>query len=285
MEHAIEIRNLSVRLPGFALSDIDMDIPKGCVTGLVGKNGAGKTTLIQTITDLYLPYKGIVSYGGLMLNKDAQTIKNKMAVVYDSLCYPADWSAVKTAKWAAKMYPYFDMEKWQKLMERFEINATKKTGCFSKGMKTKFMFAMALARDPEILILDEPTAGLDPAARAELLELIQEFMMDEEKTVIFSTHITSDLEKIADYIALIAEGHLVLMEEKDSLLERYAVVQIGKEAMTDELSSKMTGVRENSFGYTGLTSEKEIFLHLPGAKVKRAEIEDLLIYGEGGNRD
>mgnify|MGYP002711983062 FL=1 len=141
------------------------------------------------------------------------------------------------------------------------------------------------ARDPEILILDEPTAGLDPAARAELLELIQEFMMDEEKTVIFSTHITSDLEKIADYIALIAEGHLVLMEEKDSLLERYAVVQIRKEAMTDELSGKMTGVRENSFGYTGLTCEKEIFLHLPGAKVKRAEIEDLLIYGEGGNRD
>ena len=110
-------------------------------------------------------------------------------------------------------------------------------------------------------------------------------MMDEEKTVIFSTHITSDLEKIADYIALIAEGHLVLMEEKDSLLERYAVVQIRKEAMTDELSSKMTGVRENSFGYTGLTSEKEIFLHLSGEKVKRAEIEDLLIYGEGGNRD
>lgn len=102
MEHAIEIRNLSVRLPGFALSNIDMDIPKGCVTGLVGKNGAGKTTLIQTITDLYLPYKGIVSYDGLMLNKDAQAIKNKMAVVYDSLCYPADWSAVKTAKWAAK---------------------------------------------------------------------------------------------------------------------------------------------------------------------------------------
>lgn len=105
--------------------------------------------------------------------------------------------------------------------------------------------------------------------------------MDEEKTVIFSTHITSDLEKIADYIALIAEGRLVLMEEKDSLLERYVVVQIGKEAMTDEISGKMTGVRENSFGYTGLTSEKEIFLHLPGAKVKRAEIEDLMIYGEG----
>lgn len=274
MEHAIEIRDLCVRLAGFRLEHISLDVPKGAVLGLIGKNGAGKTTLLKTLADFYIPESGSIRYEGLALPGNEEKVKGMIGVVYDSLFYPPNIKAVKIAKIMAGIYEEFDMDKWHGLMSRFGLEEKKVPAAYSKGMQMKFMLAMALARNPRILLLDEPTAGLDPAARMELVELIQEFMMDESHTVIFSTHITSDLDKIADYIALLADGKLVFADDKESLLDRYALVQVAKSRMTGELRSKMIGVKENSFGYIGLTKQKELF-----ENAVRPAIEDLMIYG------
>lgn len=279
--YAIEITGLNVVLPGFQLKDINLNIPKGAVIGLIGRNGAGKTTLIKTLTDVYVPASGTILYDGKPMRGNEAEIKGKLGIVYDSLFYPSTMRAKKIVKIIAPLYPDFDRKKWQALMEKFGLDERKRLAEFSKGMQMKFMLAMVLARNPDILILDESTAGMDPAARAEFMGLIQEFMINEEKTVIFSTHITSDLDKIADYIALIADGKLVLMEEKDTLLEQYALAQVERNVMTDVIRKKLIGIKENTFGYIGLTKEHSSLESVQGVCLARASIEDLLIYGEG----
>lgn len=280
MNNAIEIRGLEVALNGFTLKNVNMDIPKGVVVGLIGKNGAGKTTLIKTITDVYLPSKGTVTYDGLNMYDNAVEIKQKLGIVYDEMYYPSGVRSYKIAKMIAPLYPDFDMNKWHELMKKFILDEKKRPIEYSKGMQMKFMLAMVLARNPKILILDEPTAGMDPAARAEFLDLLQEYMMDETNTIIFSTHITSDLDKIADYIALVSDGELVVMEEKEKLLMEYSIVQVTKSAMTDELRRRLVGVKENAFGFTGLATDLSGINESENIRFKRPTVEDLIVYGE-----
>ena len=280
MNNAIEIRGLEVALNGFTLKNVNMDIPKGVVVGLIGKNGAGKTTLIKTITDVYLPSKGTVTYDGLNMYDNAVEIKQKLGIVYDEMYYPSGVRSYKIAKMIAPLYPDFDMNKWHELMKKFTLDEKKRPIEYSKGMQMKFMLAMVLARNPKILILDEPTAGMDPAARAEFLDLLQEYMMDETNTIIFSTHITSDLDKIADYIALVSDGELVVMEEKEKLLMEYSIVQVTKSAMTDELRRRLVGVKENAFGFTGLATDLSGINESENIRFKRPTVEDLIVYGE-----
>ena len=279
MDNAITVKDLNVKLKGFELKDISLEIPRGVVAGLIGRNGAGKTTFINTLTDVYIPASGSIMYGNTELSKEPEKAKAKVGVVYDSLFYPPIYKAEKIAKLVAPFYRDFDMDKWKYYMERFNLNPKKQVGHYSKGMQMKFMLSMVFARNAEVLILDEPTAGMDPAARAELMDMIQEFMMEnEDRTVLFSTHITSDLDKIADYIVLMEDGRVVLTEEKDELMLHYGVMQVEKDKMTSELMGKMIGVKENEFGYMGLTKYAEFFEGRSDVKVRRAIIEDLLIY-------
>ena len=284
MENAITVKDLNVKLNGFELKDISFDIPKGVVAGLIGRNGAGKTTLINALTDIYIPAGGSIMYGDSELSKEPETAKAKFGVCYDSLFYPPAYKAEKIAKLVAPFYDDFDMNKWNAYMERFQLDKRKPVGQYSKGMQMKFMLSMVFARNPEVIILDEPTAGMDPAARAELMDIIQEFMMEEDRTVIFSTHITSDLDKIADYVVLVADGQVVLVEEKEALLAHYGVMQVSKDAMTPELADKMIGIKEKEFGYIGLTKYAELFEGRDNVKVRRAIIEDLLIYEEENDK-
>ena len=278
MDNAITIKDLNVKLKGFELKNINMEIPKGVVVGLIGRNGAGKTTLINTLTDVYVPAGGSIIYGEHELSKEPEKVKAKIGVCYDSLFYPPIYKPEKIAKMIAPFYEDFDMDKWKSYMERFGLDLKKSVGQYSKGMQMKFMLSLIFARNSEILILDEPTTGLDPAARAEFVELLQEYMMEEDRTVIFSTHITSDLDKIADYIVLMENGQIVLGEEKDELMLHYGVVQVSKDKMTSEIEGKMIGVKEKEFGYTGLTKDIAFFEGRDDVKVRRAIIEDLLIY-------
>lgn len=280
MNNAIEIKGLDVALKGFKLKDINLEIPKGVVVGLIGKNGAGKTTLIKTLTDVYLPEKGTIIYDGLMMSENAVEIKQKLGIVYDDMYYPGNFKSKKIVKMIAPLYPDFDMDKWHELMKKFGLDENKRPIEYSKGMQMKFMLAMVLSREPKILILDEPTAGMDPAARAEFLELLQNYMMDDENTIIFSTHITSDLDKIADYIAVLADGELVVMEEKDKLLSEYAIVQVGKAAMTAEIRENLIGIKEKTFGYIGLTKNRDSICENENIQLKRPTVEDLIVYGE-----
>ena len=178
-------------------------------------------------------------------------------------------------------YSPFDIEKWHKLMTRFELNENMRLSNYSKGMQMKFSIAMALSHNPDILILDEPTAGLDPSARVDVLDLLLEFMQDENKSIFFSTHITSDLDKIADFITLIDNGKIIFSAEKDDLLDQYALVHIEKEAMTYKLKENLTGLKENVFGYEGLCCDRSIFENLVGVKLARPSVEDIMIYRGG----
>lgn len=282
MDNAITVKDMDVKLNGFELKDINLQVPKGVVAGLIGRNGAGKTTFINALTDVYIPAAGSVMYGDTELAKEPEKAKAKIGVVYDSLFYPPAYKAEKIAKIVAPFYEDFDMDKWKSYMEKFGLDPKKQVGQYSKGMQMKFMLSLVFARNAEVLILDEPTAGMDPAARAELMDMIQEFMMDnEERTVLFSTHITSDLDKIADYVVLMENGRVVLVEEKDELMLHYGVVQVSKDKMTSEIKDKIIGVKEKEFGYTGLTKEIAYFEDREDVKVRRAIIEDLLIYEDG----
>lgn len=282
MNNAITIKNLHVNVGGFCLKNISLDIPQGTVVGFVGRNGTGKTTLIKTLSDLYVPSEGQILYNGLEMKGNEEQVKQMLGVVFDSLIYLPNLKPEKIVKMTAPFFPDFNREKWEQLMEKMRLPKKKALGTYSKGMQMKFMLAMTLARNPQILLLDEPTAGLDPAARRELLELIQEYMQDETHTVFFSTHITSDLDRIADYIAMIDNGELLFMEEKESLLEQYGLVQVAKDAMTDTIRDKLCGVKENAFGYIGLTTEKKALDDLPHVAVTRPTIEDILVYLTAG---
>lgn len=279
MDNAITVKDLNVKLKGFELKDISLEIPRGVVAGLIGRNGAGKTTIINTLTDVYIPASGSIMYGNTELSKEPEKAKAKVGVVYDSLFYPPIYKAERIAKIIAPFYWDFDMDKWKFYMDKFGLDSRKQVGQYSKGMQMKFMLSLVFARNAQVLILDEPTAGMDPAARAELMDMIQEFMMEnEDRTVLFSTHITSDLDKIADYIVLMEDGRVVLTEEKDELMLHYGVMQVEKDKMTPEIMGKMIGVKENEFGYMGLTKYAEFFEGRSDVKVRRAIIEDLLIY-------
>jgi len=276
--NAISIKNVNVFLGSFILSNINLNVEKGTIMGFVGKNGAGKTTLIKTILDVFRPDHGEILFDGLPMYGNEEKIKSKIGVVFDGLIYPTSMTAKQIAKMVSPFYPDFDMEKWHNLMKRLELYDNTKLSNFSKGMQMRFSIVMAFAQNPDILILDEPTAGLDPAARAVILDLMLDFMQDENKTIFFSTHITSDLDKIADYVTLIDNGKIMFSEEKNALLDKYALVHIEKEALTEEMKKYLTGMKENVFGYEGLCYNKSMFQNVAGVKIARPTVEDIMIY-------
>ncbi|MDP4177643.1 MAG: ABC transporter ATP-binding protein [Bacillota bacterium] len=282
--NAFDIKNLNVNLGNFKLTDINFSVQKGTIMGFIGRNGAGKTTLIKTITDIIRNYSGEILFDGNHMDGNEETIKQNIGVVYDSLIYPQIMNAKSIVKMLSPFYDHFDMEKWSNLMKRFNLNENMKLSNYSKGMQVKFSISMALSYNPQILILDEPTAGLDPEARADILDLLLEFMQDEEKSIFFSTHITSDLDKIADYITLIDNGKIMFSTEKEELLDKYALVHIEKAAMTENLKQVITGIKETAFGYEGLCSSKNLLNDLKGIKIARPSIEDIMIY-RGGLHD
>ncbi|MCW3490382.1 ABC transporter ATP-binding protein [Dethiobacter alkaliphilus] len=279
-KNALEVNNLTAYLGDFALRDINVELEQGTIMGLVGRNGAGKTTLIKTILDMIPKAAGEVLFNGIPLYGNEVTVKAKIGVVYDKLVYPENLKPGNIKNWMAPFYRAFDYDKFDKLMERFELNPKKKLSTYSKGMQMKFSIVMALCHDPDLVILDEPTAGLDPVARADVLDLLMELMQSENKSLLFSTHITSDLDKIADYLTIINEGKIVLSRSKDELLDTYALVQIDKATMTDTLKSVLFGVKETAFGYVGLGKRNKVD-HLKSIKTARPTIEDMIVYLSG----
>lgn len=280
---ALQVNNLSAQLGDFALKDVNLALKTGTIMGLVGRNGAGKTTLIKTIVE-HLPRKsGEVFFFGLPLMGNETTVKARLGIVFDTPIYPPNLKPVVIKKMLAPLYQGFDDTKYTAFLERFELDPGKKLATYSKGMQMKFSIAIALAHNPDLIILDEPTAGLDPIARVEIVDLLMEIMQSEQKSILFSTHITSDLEKIADYLTIIDQGKIIISEAKDELLEQYALVQIDKQMMNDKLVATLIGAKETAFGYTGLCRREQL-AGMADIKLARPTIEDLLIYYREGVR-
>ena len=268
----------------FELTDINIKIERGTVMGLIGRNGAGKTTLIKTIAGFLPRYQGAILFGGLPMAKNEVAVKNKIGLVFDTPLYHPGTKPLKTAKTMSHFYHNFDMERFFELMKKFDLPLNKKLAYFSKGMKSAFSIIMALCHDPDLVIMDEPTAGLDPKTRRDIIDIMQEFVQDEEKSILFSTHITSDLERIADHITLIENGRTLFTKSVVEITDEMALCRVSREDLTEQRRPFVMGLRETPLGLECLISDKSMFMGIPGVQFTRPAIEDLITHKMEGNR-
>lgn len=274
--NALEIKGLTVDFGDFAIKGLNLNIKKGGITGLVGRNGAGKSTLIKTIMRQQ-PATGSILYDGKKFADDEVGILTRTACVFDVPHFSLNIKPKKLKKIFAALYPAFNCQMFDELCSRFNLPQDKKVYKYSLGMQRKLCIILAICQSPELLILDEPTSGIDPVDRGEIMSVLQQFMLNENHTILFSTHITEDLDKIADYIVMIENGRIILDGDKVTLTEKYRLVSAGE--MTEDLKAIAIGVKQSAFGYTficdrpvegeGITSKiptvEELFVHLSGS--------------------
>lgn len=272
--NGLEIIDLTVDYGNFKLDNLSVNIRKGCITGLIGRNGAGKSTLIKTIMRQQDALTGRILYNGMKYGEHEEEILNSIACVFDTPHFNIASKPKKLKKLYRAVYKNFDEDLYDRLMQKFALPDHLRINKFSYGMQRKYCMILALCQKPDILILDEPTSGIDPFDRNEVVELIQDFMMDEDHTVLFSTHITEDLDKIADYIVMMENGRITIDEEKNALTEKYRLVQCGQ--MTEDMKKVAIGVRKSMFGYTFLTEN----FNLSGEDIliKTPNIEELFVH-------
>lgn len=277
MNDYLEVRKLSKSFEGFRLHDITFTLPKGYIMGLIGPNGSGKTTTIKLILNMLKRTSGEVKILGLDNIINEQEAKRNLGVVFDSNYFSDEWKISQVEKSVSAFYENWNKQKFSETLEKFHIPPSKKVGELSKGMQMKLMLACVFSYDAKLLILDEPTSGLDPVSRDELLHILSEYIEDGEHSVLFSTHITGDLERAADYITYISYGELFFSGCKDELIDRFRIVKGGREELSADMSKKMLGIRKFSTGFEGLVKTEDLkqFAHL---NVEPATIDDIVVF-------
>ncbi|MCL2137339.1 MAG: ABC transporter ATP-binding protein [Coriobacteriia bacterium] len=279
MNSVLEVRGLSKSYSSFALDDVSFDLPGGYIMGFIGPNGAGKTTTIKLILNVIKGDAGSVRLFG---RDDAGMQNDSIGVVMDTPLYVEDWTVDDVEKAIAPFYKQWDKDAFAGLVRQFGLDRTKSVKELSRGMKVKLQIAAALSHNASLLILDEPTSGLDPVAREEICDLLREFVADESKSVLFSTHITSDLERIADYVTFIQNGSIVFTGTKDDLLDKYARVTGGLSDISKELRESIIGYREYETGFEGMIEAKDI-RKLPGNLLtEEVNIDEIVIFMNKG---
>lgn len=267
--NAIEIKHLTKRYPGFSLDDLNLTLPSGCIMGLVGENGAGKSTTIRMILGLTHPEVGEITVFGQKLT---QEMKQHIGVVLDEPGYPACMTAKQIGKMLSGLYKSWEQDTFDSYLRRLSLPENKPFKDFSKGMKMKLCLAAALSHGAKLLILDEATSGLDPVVRDDILDILNDFTRDEGHSILISSHIVSDLEKICDYIAFLHRGKLMLCREKDELLNEFVFVQGSREEI-DALHP--IGRRDGRFGTEAIVRRSEVS---DGMKTGPITIEDLFVF-------
>jgi ABC-2 type transport system ATP-binding protein len=279
METALEIRNLRKEYPGFTLRDVSFSLPRGYIMGLIGPNGAGKTTVIKLILNLVRRDAGEIRALGLDNLKDEAELKSRIGFVLDEPPFYGYLRVAGMADVAAPFYKTWNGELFRRLCGEFGLPLRKRVNALSRGMKMKLALALALAHGADFILMDEPTSGLDPVFRRELLERLSGLIRDGRTSVLFSTHITSDLERLADYITCLREGELLFSATRDEVIERWAIVKGGTDLLTEETESLFKSVRLEPYGFTGLTSNREEagrLLGRKGAVIDRVKLDDLV---------
>lgn len=250
-DNALELRHVSRRLGDFELRDVNLTLPKGCILGLVGENGAGKSTTIRLLTGELRPDSGTVSVlDAEPGSPDFRSVKERLGVVLDDAWFPEILNARQVGTMMAMTYESWDAELYESYLARFALPREKNFKDYSRGMRMKLAIAVALAHRPEVLLLDEATAGLDPIVRDEVMEIFREFSEAEDHAILISSHILSDLEKLCDYIAFLHQGKLLFCQEKDRLLETYGLF-VGTRQQAEELAEDAVLAREDS-GFGGV---------------------------------
>ena len=283
MNNAIELRGVSKHFADFDLQDVSFALPKGCILGLVGENGAGKSTTIRLIMNAMARDGGEITVLGCDNTDPAfRTVKEDIGVVLDEACFPSVLDAKQIGKTMAGIYARWDDALYQSYLKRFKLPEKKRIKDFSRGMKMKLAIAAALSHHPRLLILDEATSGLDPIVRDEILEMFSEFTRDPEHSILISSHIVSDLEKLCDYIAFIHEGRLLFCQEKDALLEKYGIVTCTRDQLADLPEDAVVSIRTNEYGAQALVVKSAIS---PAFTPERPLMEDIILFMvKGGKR-
>ena len=278
----LQIENLTRQYPGFLLDHISFSIPKGSIMVLIGENGAGKSTTIKAALNLIKRDEGKVTFWGQDLSL-SEGLKEDIGVVFDGINFYETLTPAKVGNISGAAYKQWDSSLYHNYLQRFQLPADKEIKNFSKGMKTKLCIAAALSHDPKLLILDEATSGLDPVIRDDILDVFLEFVQDENHSILMSSHISSDLEKIADYITFIHQGKVLFCKSKDELRYRYGIIHCKTEVFHTIDPSEILAFRKDDYQWNVLTSDKERARRkYKNAVIDDASIDDiLLLYVKG----
>jgi len=283
MEDALTITGLCKRYAGgFALRDVSFTVPRGYIMGLIGPNGAGKTTVIKLIMNLIRREAGHIQVYGLETTEHEAEAKSRIGYVSDEPHYYDDVKLRDTASAYAGFYKRWDRELFESLAREFELPLSKTFKRLSQGMRIKFSLAMAFAHHPDLLVMDEPTTGLDPVFRERLLDRLSEFISDGERSVLFSTHITADLEEKADFVTFINRGKVMFSQPLDQVHENYAVVKGGEELLEGGRGELLSGVHRGQYGIEALTSRAGLLRQsmTQAAIIERASLEDIMYFAK-----
>ena len=282
MDNILEVKNLTKKYADFTLDHVSFSIPKGTIMGLIGENGAGKSTTIRAILDLIHKDDGTVTFWGQKLSSTKQ-LKEDIGVVFDDINFYETLTAAKVGKISQTAYKQWDERLYRGYLNRFLLPADKEIKTFSKGMKMKLCIAVALSHKPKLLVLDEATSGLDPVMRDDILDIFLEFVQDEGHSIMISSHITTDLEKVADNITFIHQGKVLFCKAKDELLYHYGIIRCGA-AIFDEIDkSEILAYRKEDYQWNVLVADKEkARRRYKNTVVDDATIDDiLLLYVKG----
>ena len=275
----IEVHNLCKKYPGFELKNVNLSLDEGYIMGFIGRNGAGKTTTIKSILNIIHPDSGNICINGYMLEKDELAIRNSTGFVSGGIDVYPHTKLKKLTGVTKRFYKEWDESRYQSLLERFEIDDNKKVKELSAGMKVKYSIAVALSHNAKLLLLDEPTSGLDPAARDDLLCLFQEFIEDGKHSILFSTHITSDLEKCADCITYIKNGEILAASDKDNFKQSYILVSGKKSQLTAEIEPHIIGIHKHDLGFEGMIHTEDKVL-AGGLEFSQPTLDDIMVHIE-----
>ncbi len=278
MENILEIKNLSKRYPSFALQDVSFTVPSGSIVGLIGENGAGKTTTIKLILNEMKRDSGSIRIFGMDNIRDERKIKEQIGVVFDESYFYGDFKAVDIGSILKRMFLTWDDTLFEQYLRQFSLPKEKRIKEYSKGMKMKLSIASALAHRPHLLILDEATSGLDPIMRSDILDILLEFIQDESHSILFSSHITSDLEKIADYVTFLHNGQVVFDRSKDDLIYRCGILKCGASDFSRIDKHDLARWRKSEMGYEALVLEKDAAKRkYPNLVIDNATIDEIML--------
>lgn len=275
MENALELQGVTKRYQDFTLDGIELNLPQGCILGLIGENGAGKSTTIKAIIGAVHPDEGQIRVLGCDNRAAAFTeVKNEIGVVLDEACFPGGLTPRQVNHMMKNVYNSWEEDTYWGYLKKFNLPEKKQFRDFSKGMKMKLSLAVALSHQAKLLILDEATSGLDPIVRDEILDIFYEFTRQEDHAILMSSHIVSDLEKVCDYIAFIHKGKLLFCEEKDRLLEEYGLLSLSRADFDTLAPEAVVSARSTGYSVEALVRRE---LVPAGLQVKKAGIENIIV--------
>lgn len=269
----LKVCGLEKEYEKFSLKKIDFKVPQGAIVGMVGPNGSGKTTTIKCLLNS-IAYDGEITYWGRDLKENELEIKNKLGIVLDNSFFYEKNTAEDIAKVLKHAYDKWDDSVYYSYLDRFNIDRKMKIEKLSKGMKMKLYLATALSHEAELLILDEPSSGLDPLVREEFLDILLEYINDGKKSVLMSSHITSDLEKIADYLIMIYQGEILLEGEKDHILDSFGMAKLSEDDLKKIDKKDIKGLRDTGYGYEALIVNKNKYGDF---LIDKVTIDDILV--------